>query len=161
MRALALAGAVAMCAAAGAAQGLPSVMVLLATNSAGRELHVDRASLANLPALPGARTFPVAQVRAEIRSPGGRRSGMVVERTLYSFECARRRVALLAYYRGDAAGRRSHDWRAADHAERYEDVKPGSLVETAMIYACSGGRLPVAPPPPPAEDGAREEEDGS
>ena len=125
-------------------------LVLISTNSAGRELHVDRASLRSVPPRSGYRSFAAVQLRAEIRSPGGRR-GMSIERATYSFDCRARTVATLAYYRGDASGRRSHDWQAADYSTRYEGVKPGTLVETAMIYACSGGKLPL---PPVADEGA-------
>lgn len=124
------------------------VMILLATNSAGRELHVDRSSLKVVPPVPDVRRFAVSELLVEIRSPGGRRSGMVTERVRYHFNCTALTVNTVSYYRGAANGSRSHDWRGADWAERYEAVKPGSLIEQAMAYACSGGQLPAASQPP-------------
>lgn len=131
-------------------------MILISTSPSGRELLVDRSSLKTVPPRAGYRSFAAAQVRAEIRSPGGRRSGRVTERVHYSFNCTQRTVATLAYYRGDASGRRSHDWTAADYSTRYDPVKPGTAVEIAMAYACSGGKLPLPPGPeqdlPPSVD---------
>lgn len=140
---------------AGAALALPGAaeaqsLVLLAVNGAGKELLVDRASLRTDPPRDISRAFPAAQLRVEIRSPGGRRTGPVTERILYSFDCKGRTVATLAYYRGFADGRRSHDWQGGDLAMLYQPVTPASLAERAMDYACSGGQLPVAPLPQPA-----------
>lgn len=134
---------------AGAAHA--QTLVMIANTSAGRELLVEQNSLRALPPLAGYRSFPVVQVRVEIRSPGGRRTGPMVERALYNFDCRSGKVATLSYYRGWTNGKRSHDWRGADWVDAYDLVKPGTMTEIAMTYACSGGKLPIFPPPPAAE----------
>lgn len=138
------------------AQGL----VLVLSNAAGRELLVDPFSLKTLGPQSDLRRFPAVELYVEMRSPGGRRTGAVTERVRYHFNCTAGTVNTISYYRGFANGTRSHDWRGADWADRYEPVKPGTLTEQAMAYACSGGKLPVAPTPEAPETTPKDDPDG-
>ena len=119
----------------------PNPLTLLGESNGGRQISVDPASLKTLPALRGMRDFPVAQLFVEMRGPGTKGS---IERVRYSFNCRSRTVAALAYVRF-AGGKKSHDWQGADNAIKYERVSAGTLVDMAMTYACSGGKLPKRP----------------
>ena len=140
-----------------AQQPLP-LLVAIGTNSAGAEILVDRASLRASRPVDGPRGVTTMLLSAEIRSPGGRRAGTQTERMLFSFNCAARTLNVLTYYKGWANGTRSHDWRAADLMRKYEAPRSGSLAELAMIYACSGGRLPL--PPANGSEAISDEDDG-
>ncbi len=120
-------------------------LVLLGASSNGTEIHVDRDSLrpANQPT--NLRRFPTVQVWAVFASPSGRKPLALSERALFSFNCNNRTMNTLAYVKPLASKTRAHDWRAADISVKYEPVDSGSLAEMAMNFACSGGRLPVAP----------------
>jgi hypothetical protein len=122
----------------------PRPLVLLGESSGGRQILVDVSSLKTAPPLRGLRDFAVAQVYVEMRGPGTKGS---VERVRYSFNCRARSVAALNYARF-AGGKKSHDWKGADYAPKYERVSAGTLVDMAMTYACSGGKLPTIPPKP-------------
>ena len=136
----------------------PRPLVLLGESSGGRQILVDVSSLKTLPPLRGMRDFPVAQVYVEMRGPGTKGS---VERVRYSFHCRARSVAALNYARF-VGGKKSHDWKGADYAPKYERVSTGTLVDMAMTYACSGGKLPKIPPKPalPGSDALASDGDG-
>jgi len=129
----------------------PRPLTLLGQSSSGRELLVDVSSLQTAPPLRGMRDFAAVQVYVEMRGPGTKAS---VERVRYSFHCRARSVAALNYARF-VGGKKSHDWKGADYAPKYERVSAGTLVDMAMTYACSGGKLPKTPPKPalPGSDG--------
>ncbi len=152
-----IAGLVAWSASSFAQQPLP-LLVAIGTNSAGAEILVDRASLRASRPVDAPRGVTTMLLSAEIRSPGGRRAGMQTERMLFSFNCAARTLNVLTYYKSWANGARSHDWRAADLMRKYETPRSGSLAELAMIYACSGGRLPL--PPANGSETIGDEDDG-
>jgi hypothetical protein len=128
-----------------ATPGRAETLTLLGTSESGAEIRVDRDSLRGVQPDGDLRKFAAVQLRAVIQSPGGRRSGTVTERALYSFNCTNRTLTVLAYTKSAAYRVRSHDWVGADIAVRYEPVKPGSLAEMALIYACNGGKMPEAP----------------
>ncbi len=137
----------------------PRPLILLGESSGGRQILVDVSSLKTLPPLRGMRDFAVAQLYVEMRGPGTKGS---VERVRYSFHCRARSVAALNYARF-MGGKKSHDWQGADYAPKYERVRPGTLVDMAMTYACSGGKLPKIPPKPALPNGetANGEDEGS
>lgn len=144
-----------------ASPGFAQALVVLGENAGGRQILVDVTSLRTSPPIFGLRDFTATQVFVEMRNSAGRGS---VERVRYSFDCKSRTIATLAYAR-TVNGRRSHDWVGADIALKYEPVAPGSLVEQAMAYACSGGKFPVRPVVPAITDGSdsganTEEKDG-
>ncbi|MEY3704421.1 MAG: hypothetical protein RLZZ561_2041 [Pseudomonadota bacterium] len=136
----------------------PRPLIYLGESSGGRQILVDVSSLKTAPPLRGLRDFPVAQVFVEMRGPGAKGS---VERVRYSFNCRARSVAALNYARF-VSGKKSHDWQGADYAPKYERVSSGTLVEMAMTYACSGGKLPKTPPKPalPGSDTLASDGDG-
>jgi len=136
----------------------PRPLILLGESSGGRQILVDVSSLKTAPPLRSLRDFAVAQVYVEMRGPGTKGS---VERVRYSFNCRARSVAALNYARF-AGGKKSHDWQGADYAPKYELVSSGTLVEMAMTYACSGGKLPKIPPKPalPGSDALASDSDG-
>ena len=136
----------------------PRPLVLLGESSGGRQILVDVSSLKTAPPLRGLRDFAVAQVYVEMRGPGTKGS---LERVRYSFNCRARSVAALNYARF-GGGKKSHDWQGADYAPKYERVSAGTLVEMAMTYACSGGKLPKTPPKPalPGSDALASDGDG-
>jgi hypothetical protein len=115
----------------------PRPLTLLGQSSGGRQLLVDVGSLKTAPPLRGLRDFAAAQIYVEMRGPGTKAA---VERVRYSFHCRARSVAALNYVRFDG-GTKSQDWQGADYAPKYEYVSPGTLVDMAMTYACSGGKL--------------------
>ena len=136
----------------------PRPLVLLGESSGGRQILVDVSSLKTAPPLRGLRDFAVAQVYVEMRGPGTKGS---LERVRYSFNCRARSVAALNYARF-VGGKKSHDWQGADYAPKYERVSAGTLVDMAMTYACSGGKLPKIPPKPalPGSDALASDGDG-
>ncbi len=134
---------------AGAAPQVSAAETLLHIGSSeeGAELYVDRDSMRSMRPLPGTRPFDAVQIWAIFDLQGVRRDPGRQERALYSFDCRRRTSNILAYRKLRANGTPLHDWRAADLDFKYTPVEPGSLVEQAMMYACSGGRMPVVPSP--------------
>jgi hypothetical protein len=126
-------------------------LVTLGFTPNGDEILVDRSSLQTL-AASELRSFPATRVRAVQRVAARRGQPARQERLDFSFDCARRLSVLLAYQNG-RAGTRRQDWRGADSQYRYAPPRPGSIAETAMAYACSGGKLPVIPAKP-ADDRA-------
>jgi len=137
---------------------LADTLIVLGSNSQGAEIFVDRDSLRQVRA-DGARRFPATQINAIIRTPGGRRSGPVSEMMTLSFNCTARTMNTLSYIKEASTGKRSHDWKAADIAVKYAPIRPGSLAELAMIFACSGGKLPAPVlTPMPGHPGMDEEE---
>ncbi len=120
-------------------------LILLGASSNGTEIHVDRDSLRPANPPTGLRRFTTVQVWAVFASPNGRKPIALSERALFSFNCINRTMNTLAYVKPLASKTRAHDWRAADISVKYEPVDSGSLAEMAMNFACSGGRLPVAP----------------
>ena len=155
--AVGIAGLAAWSASSFAQQPLP-LLVAIGTNSAGAEILVDRASLRASRPVDAPRGVTTMLLSAEIRSPGGRRAGTQTERMQFSFNCTARTLNVLTYYKGWANGTRSHDWRAADLMRKYESPRSGSLAELAMIFACSGGRLPL--PPANGTEAISDEDDG-
>ncbi len=119
----------------------------IGSSEEGAELYVDRDSLKPSRAVPGTRPFDAVQLWAIYDLQGVRRDPGRQERALYSFDCRRRTSNILAYRKFRANGTPLHDWRAADLDFKYTPVAPGSLVEQAMVYACSGGRMPDVPRP--------------
>ena len=119
-------------------------LVVLGENASGRQILVDVTSLAPSAPIYDLRDFPAMQVTVELRSSAGKGS---VERVRYSFNCAAKSMATLAYQR-IAGGKQSHDWKGADIALKYDSVGAGTLVEMAMTYACNGGKLPKKPVQP-------------
>jgi hypothetical protein len=141
--ALALQAGFVLCALPFSASAHAENLVFLATSDAGEDLYVDRDSLVTvqpetLRRFPAVRLWAVNQIRA------GRRTPARTERFQFSFNCVARTSTVLVF-RNNKAGTKLQDWRAADLAHRYESPNSGSLSELAMSFACSGGRLPVAP----------------
>lgn len=110
----------------------------LGKNANGREVFVDPQTLKTLPPLRGARTFGVTQIFVVMQGPSAKDS---TERVRYNFNCAARTAATITYYR-TLKGQRTHDWRGADIKMKYYPVERGGLVELALGYACSGGKMP-------------------
>ncbi len=128
-------------------------LILIGSTQNGTEMRAVPGSLRQMMPDRDRRNFATVQVRTILQTPGGRRGGITIERALLSFNCPMQGMTILAYARVAANGTRSHDWQAADLAARYETVKPGSMNEIAMRYACSGGRVtsiyrPAEPSPP-------------
>jgi hypothetical protein len=118
-------------------------LVYLTSSEAGEDLYVDRTSLKTIP--PDAyRNFPAVRLWAVNEVKGGRRTPGRTERYLFSFNCAAHTVNILSY-QNNRSGTKLQDWRAADLAQKYEAPKPGTMAETAMAFACSGGKMPIAP----------------
>ncbi len=120
-------------------------LVFVASSNAGEDMYVDRDSMVTVQPSPlrrfvAVRMWAVNQVRA------GRRTPARTERFQFSFNCAARTSTILSY-RNNRPGIRLQDWQAADLAHKYELPRSGSLAELAMIFACSGGRMPVIPRP--------------
>ena len=112
--------------------------ILLGENVSGRRISADLGSLRAAPPIAGVRDFPTMQLLITMRGPGNKGS---VEKVRYSFYCRARKTAALSYYR-TLNGVKSHDWRGADINMKYHPVEQGGLVEMALTYACSGGKLP-------------------
>ncbi len=129
--------------------------VLIGQSAGGRQIFVDPTSLKAQFPLAGLREFPAVQLAVEMRGPGTRGS---VEQVRYSFNCKSRSAVALQYQR-IAGGKQSHNWRGADLAGKYEAIAPGTLVDMALSFACSGGKLPVRPKLSPAEGGEAKEEE--
>lgn len=130
--------------------------ILIGSNATGDELHSVPGTLRAMPPVREMREFQAVQLLTVLSTGGKRRSGPQIERMLLSFDCAGRTMEILSYMKRLPNGTRTHDWQAADMALRYELVKPGSMNEIAMRYACSGGRvtsiyqpLVIQPLPPP------------
>ena len=147
---------------------------LIGSNAAGDEIRSLPGTLRVMPPDREMRDFQTVQLLAVLSSAGRRRGSPQIERMLLSFDCAARKMEILAYMKRLPNGTRTHDWQAADLALRYEPVKPGSMSEMAMRYACSGGRVtsiyqppvilpPVLPlpAPKPEQHPSLEESDGN
>lgn len=122
--------------------------VLVTTSATGTILYADRDSLRTSRPIPQSRPFPAAHLNVALE---GGRSGRAIKPTeliSYSFNCVARSVAVLSYKKLHAVRLRAQDWQGADIYLRYQPVEPGSLTESAMAYACSGGKLPQVPAPP-------------
>jgi hypothetical protein len=119
-------------------------LVNIADSDNGDELFVDRDSMRTMPPLPEFRRFSAVQIWAVNQVKGGRRTPARTERFLFSFNCLARTSHILIY-RNNRTGTKLQDWRAADLDYKYEAPRPGSLAEFSMMFACSGGRLPVVP----------------
>ena len=117
-------------------------LVSLGTNAAGAQMSVDRDSMITSRSIIGQREFEAVQIWAIYDLQGVRRDPARTERAHYSFNCRQRTINTLAYQRFRANGTRLHDWKAADLDFKYEAVKPGSLTEQAMTFACNGGKMP-------------------
>ncbi len=122
-------------------------LTFIGVSSSGAQLFVDRATMKTSRAIAGQRPFEAVQIWATFDLSGVKRDPARTEKALYSFHCRARTINTLAYRRTRANGTMLHDWKAADFDFKYEAVKPGSLPEMAMFFACSGGRLPVAAAP--------------
>lgn len=131
-------------------------LVYVAVADNGDELYVDRTSLRTIPPVAEYRPFVATQIWAVNQVKAARRSPARTERFLFSFDCARRTSQILVY-QNNRTGIRLQDWRAADLGYKYEAPRAGSLAEFSMLFACSGGRLPVVPRATTEE--AREEEE--
>lgn len=142
---LAVAGAVP------APSGAAEASLRLGANANGRDVFVDPQSLKKLPAVSRVRPFPVVQIFVVMQGPAAKDS---TERVVYNFSCATRTAATIHYYR-TLKGQRTHDWRGADIKMKYYAIERGGLVEMALTYACSGGKLPP-PANPTAPARARE-----
>jgi hypothetical protein len=119
-------------------------MVNIAAAENGDELFVDRSSLKTVQPLAEFRRFPATQIWATNIVAGTRRVPARSERFHFSFNCALRTSLILAY-RNNRTGTKLQDWQSADLDYKYEAPRPGSLADFAMLYACSGGRLPIVP----------------
>jgi hypothetical protein len=119
-------------------------LVNIASTETGETLYVDRDSLSNDRPIE-TRRFPAVRIWAVNQVPAGRRTSPRTERFQFSFNCTQRTSHILVY-RNNRAGTRLQDWRAADLDYKYDYPKPGSLAEVALSFACSGGKMPVAPP---------------
>ena len=151
--------------------------ILIGSNAAGDEIRGVPGTLRVTSPDREMRAFQTVQLLAVLSTGSTRRSGPQVERMLLSFDCAARTMEILTYFKRLPNGTRTHDWRAADLALRYEPVRPGSMTEIAMRYACSGGRetsiyqppviplpaspLPTVPPRDPAPRRSFDEPDGN
>ncbi len=122
-------------------------LIFIGVSSGGAQLFVDRATLRTSRAIAGQRPFDAVQIWATFDLSGVRRDPARTEKAHYSFNCRTRTINTLAYRRTRANGTTLHDWKAADFDFKYEAVKPGSLPEMAMFFACSGGKMPVAAAP--------------
>ncbi len=124
----------------------------------GDETLVDRFSLQESAKGPF-RPFPAVRLRATQRIAARRRDPAREETMLFSFNCAARTSTLLEYRNG-RSGTRRQDWQGADSEFRYAPPRSGSIAEIAMIFACSGGRLPVVPPKPADSIASTDDPDG-
>lgn len=127
----------------GASSANAETLVTLGINSSGDEILIDRDSLRTV-GRGEYRSFSAVQVRAVQRFAARRREASRDERMLFSFNCSNRTSAMLSYLNG-RSGTRRQDWTGADSEFRYAAPRSGSVAEVAMIFACSGGRLPSAP----------------
>ena len=121
--------------------------VLVTISSTGTILYADRDSLRTSRPIAQLRPFPVVQLRVSLEGGRSGRTTKPTELIFYSFNCAGRAVAVLSYKKLNAVRLRAQDWQGADIYLRYQPVEPGSLTESAMAYACSGGKLSQAPAP--------------
>ena len=116
-------------------------------SSTGTILYADRDSLRTVRPIPQLRPFSAVQLRVSLEGGRSGRTTKPTELIHYSFNCAGRAVAVLSYQKLHAVRIRAQDWQGADIYLRYRLVETGSLTESAMAYACSGGKLPQAPAP--------------
>jgi hypothetical protein len=133
---------IALFAVAAPAQAQALVNIAQADN--GDELFVDRASLRTVGPLSGYRSFPATQLWATNMVKPTKRTPSRTERFLFSFNCAQR-TSLILVYQNNRSGTKLQDWKAADLDFKYETPRAGSLADFSMMFACSGGRLPVVP----------------
>lgn len=131
-------------------------LIGIAVAENGDELFVDRASLRTLPPIGEMRGFVATQLWVTNIVQATRRVPARTERYHFSFNCMQR-TSMILVYRNNRAGTKLQDWQAADLDYKYEAPRTGSLADFAMQYACSGGRLPIAPKA--AAEAAGEEED--
>jgi hypothetical protein len=124
--------------------------VYLATSSGGMRMSVDRDSLRPSRPLGEARRFEAMQLSVLFTDTRGE-----TERAQFSFSCRSRTYAILSYKKVRANRTRSQDWVGADIAVRYKPIEPASLNETALTFACNGGKMPA---PAPLDDGVRSED---
>jgi hypothetical protein len=119
-------------------------LVNIADSPEGDELFVDRDTMRTTGPVSEFRRFTAVQIWAINQVRAGRRTPARTERFLFSFNCAQRSSHILVY-RNNRSGTKLQDWQAADLDYKYEAPKPGSLADFSMAFACSGGRIPVAP----------------
>jgi hypothetical protein len=120
-------------------------LVFVASSTVGEDMYVDRDTMITVP--PTAqRRFSAVRIWAVNQVRAGRRTPARTERFQFSFNCTARTSTILAF-RNNRPGIRLQDWQAADLAHKYELPRSGSLAELAMIFACSGGKLPIIPRP--------------
>lgn len=119
-------------------------LVNIADSVEGDELFVDRDSLRTVQPISEYRRFPAVQIWAVNQVRAGRRTPPRTERFLFSFNCLARTSHILVY-RNNRSGTKLQDWYAADLDYKYETPRVGSLAEFSMMFACSGGRLPIVP----------------
>ena len=122
-------------------------LTFIGVSSSGAQLFVDRTTMKTSRAIAGQRPFEAVQIWVTFDLSGVKRDPARTEKALYSYNCRTRMINTLAYRRTRANGTTLHDWKAADYDFKYEAVKPGSLPEMAMFYACSGGKMPVPATP--------------
>ncbi len=134
----------------GASPAYAENYVFLASSSGGMQMSVDRDSLHLSRALGEARRFEAMQLRVLFTDTRGE-----TERAHFSFYCRLRTYAILSYKKVRANRTRSQDWTGADIAVRYKPIEPASLNETALTFACNGGKMPA---PAPVDDGVRSED---
>lgn len=139
MRRIILASLACLCAPAFAQN-----LVNIAEADNGDQLFVDRLSLRTVPPHRDFRPFIATQIWATNQVKASRRSPQRTEQFLFSFNCAARTSVILVY-RNNRTGTRLQDWHSADLDFKYQVPRPGSLAEFSMMFACSGGRLPVVP----------------
>jgi hypothetical protein len=130
-------------------------LVFIASSSVGEDLYVDRDSLSTVAPTP-LRRFSAVRIWAVNQVRAGRRTPARTERFQFSFNCTARTSAVLSF-RNNRAGIRLQDWQAADLAHKYELPRSGSLAELAMIFACSGGKMPIVPQAGTEGDGDNDE----
>ena len=133
--------------------------VQVAMSATGTILYADRDSLRVSRPISPLRPFPVVQLRVSLEGGQSGRAAKPTELILYSFNCPGRAVAVLSYKKLHAVRIRAQDWQGADIYLRYQPVEPGSLTESAMAYACSGGKLPQVPRQPSPDGTPAEEPD--
>lgn len=126
------------------APAFSQTLVNIAVSNNGDELFVDRASLRTVPPLREFRPFSATQIWSTNRVQATRRTPARTEQFLFSFNCAAR-TSLILVYRNNRAGTRLQDWQSADLDFKYQPPRPGSLAEYSMMFACSGGKMPVVP----------------
>jgi hypothetical protein len=133
-----------LCLLAFATPAQAETLVNIADAENGDALFVDRATLRTVGPLSGYRGFPATQIWAINLVKASRRAPARTERFQFSFNCAQR-TSLILTYQNSRTGTKLQDWKAADLDFKYEPPRPGSLADFSMLFACSGGRLPVMP----------------